>query len=154
MIPAALAWAGAKFVLGRSWVSQHRIPLLFVLALATFAGVQTWRVSSLKADNAALVVKVADANEAVRLSDALRGQEQSQDKGSFADQSDRCEARVNSALDAARAIEEVTNGHDVPQGAGTSRALVPAIELRRIIGQNAEGGAARVPAGGNGTAKP
>lgn len=138
----------------RSWIATRALALLGgALAVAlVFGAVQSWRVSSLKADVAQLRTDLKAAKEAASLSEALRAQEQTQDQASYADQSARCEQRVITAIDAARAIQEVTNAKDVPgPAAGDSgRAIVGAGQLRRIIGQT-QGGAARLPAGSDGS---
>lgn len=140
MLTAALAWASAR-----------RLPLAAFAAMAAFGAIQTARIDGLQTKNAKLGLELAQATEAARLSEQLRGQEQAQDQGSYADQSARCEQRVITAIDAARAIEEITNANASPVIA--DRPIVPAIELRRIIGQTGRG-AAGVPTGSNRTAKP
>lgn len=141
----------------RAWLATRAIALLCgALAVALIgAAVQSWRVSSLKADNAKLRGEVKTAVETVKLSEAMRAQEQVQDKNSYADLSDRCEARVTTAIDAARAIHEVTNANvsNDRANAGADRAIVPASQLRRIIGQ-AQGGPVGLPAGSDRTQKP
>lgn len=141
----------------RAWVQARALAILagaLIAALVGF-GIQTVRVSSLKADNVRLAGNAKAAKEAAALSEALRAQEQVQDKASFAAASERCEQRVATAIDAARAIEEVTNAtvSNVQPAGGADRAIVPAAQLRRIIGQ-AQGAATGVSAGSNGTAQP
>ena len=137
-----------------AWARGQVLPIMggALLASTVALGVQSWRVSSLKADVVRLTAEAKASAEAARLSDALRGQEQAQDKGSYADQGERCEQRVTTALEAARAIEEVTNERNAAP-AGPARPIVGAGQLRRIIGQGGSG-AAGLPAGSDGTARP
>jgi len=137
----------------RTWLQGRAIGLLggALFAAVVAFGVQTWRVDKLQFANAELSRQLKDAKAAADLSEQLRGQEQAQDHTSYADQSARCEQRVITALDAARAIEEITNANS--SSAVADRPIVPAIELRRIIGQTGSG-TARVPTGSDRTAKP
>lgn len=138
----------------RAFLAAKALPIMggALLASTVAFGVQTWRIDGLQAKNAQLVQQLKDTKAAADLSEQLRATEQSQDRTSYADQSERCEQRVVTALDAARAIEEITNANSSPATAG--RPIVPAIELRRIIGQSAQGGTAGVPARGNKPAQP
>lgn len=140
----------------RSWIAARALPLLGGALGAAVLGfaVQTWRVSELKADVARLRGEVKAASEAAKLSEALRAQEQAQDKASFSDLSSRCEQRVITAIDSAKAIEEVTYANAPAPAGVAARPIVGAGQLRRIIGQAPAGGAASVPAGSNSTAKP
>lgn len=123
-------------------------------AVAVFGGVQTWRVDRLKADNVKLGEQVKAATETVRLAEALRGQEQTQDKASFAGADQRCDDRVNTAREAGAIIKDIVHAPAFTQapayqGPAADRPLVSATQLRGIIGQARDGEAVGLPAGGN-----
>lgn len=126
-----------------------------VAALIGFS-VQTWRIGRLKADVVQVTAERDAALKTASLSEALRGQEQTQDKASFTSADQRCDDRVNTARDAAATIKEIVHVPAFVQAPGYSgavpdRALVPAAQLRRIVGQARDGEAAVLPAGGNST---
>lgn len=115
-----------------------------IISVVAFAGVQTVRLNSAQAANDKLRLEVAGMKLAVDLSEQLRGQEQAQASTSYADLSSRCEQRVDQARKAQSIIEGITNGTfthpSVPAASvnpGATRALVPAGELRGIVGQPA-----------------
>lgn len=137
-----------------AWIKARRMPLLIGAVILALFVVQQVHIRMLQGENAELVQQAKDAKAAAELSEQLRGQEQAQDQNSYADQSARCEQRVITALDAARAIEEVTDGSMGRNTAGVDggRDIVGAGQLRRIIGQ-AGRGTAGVPAGSDRTAQ-
>lgn len=110
-----------------------------VLAIAVVAGVfvfQARTISNLREDKAQLATQLKAAKEATALSEAMRAQEQEQSSVSYSDLSTRCEQRINTAREASQAIEEITNVEvDVPN-TGSARPIVPAGQLRRVIGQD------------------
>ena len=89
------------------------------------------------------------ARAAVEQSEELRGQEQDQARAAFSAISERCEKRSTTARDAAAAIEEIVHygQGNAPSAApsddergdfrGDARSVVPADQLRRIVGQTA-----------------
>lgn len=97
--------------------------------------------------------QLKDAKANLKASEELRMRERQQDTTSFTDQAQRCAQRITTARDAAKAIEEITHGQAHSTVPAATRGIVPAGQLRRVIGQAAPAQATGVPAGGNGTAK-
>lgn len=124
----------------RAWIAGKAVMLLAGALAITVLGlaVQTWRVSSLKAANATLQADVKAAKEATRISEGLRAQEQADASASYGELSNRCEQRVSEARDAAQAIGEIINANGTNDGGsrGADRGIVPAGQLRRVIGQD------------------
>lgn len=93
-----------------------------------------------------------EAKAAVKVigeTERLRAEENAQARASFTAISERCEKRITTARDAAAAIEEIVHyGQGNAPGAassddergdfrGDARSVVPADQLRRIVGQTA-----------------
>ena len=152
-------------MIGLGFIQRNAIALLGGLLVATssFAVVQTVRIDGLgigpvkieglKAKASRLEGEASAARKAAAEAGKLRDQEQGQDQASFSAQSTRCAERTIQAVDAGRAIEEITRYDAIPVPAADSgRGIVGAGQLRRIVGQPSAAQAAVVPAGSNGTA--
>lgn len=141
-----------------AWLQSKAIAILGVgmVASVAFGGVQTLRIKALKTEAAQMASELMDAQSAFMVSEQNRDKEQAQAVASYQAASDRCEARVDQARKAASIIEGITNGYRYDAGTtagslgavpGATRSIVPAGELRGIIGQAAGSQAAGVSSG-------
>lgn len=133
--------------------------VLLALALAALAyqtvridgfGFWPFKVEGLAAKAAQADKFKAERDQAraeVKQSEGLRDQEQGQDRASYSNLSERCDARVSTARDAGRIIGEIAYGNvnrepaevgQLGNAAGPGvRGIVGADRLRRVIGQDA-----------------
>jgi hypothetical protein len=142
--------------------------LLAGAAIVGVVGTITVQAKRIDALQGQLITAKADAKAAkaqAKASEALRGQERDQARASFASADTRCSQRIITARDAGEAIGEIVNyGTDSHTGGpsdparysqgGTAdrpnRGIVPAGQLRRVIGQAAAADrAVGLPVGSN-----
>lgn len=159
-----------------AWIEAQAVAILGVLLVAAliaagllFVQLHGFKVGPLKfegalAANERLRLEVAGSKMALDLSEDMRADEQAQAQQSFNAATERCEQRVDSARDAGRAIQEIVTygnslqvvpadaGHEHDAAGAGNRGIVPAGQLRRVIGQAAAGGAAGMSGGSNGGA--
>lgn len=110
----------------------------FALPLALLAALVGWwfHAASLRDDLAVMTAKRAQAVELAKLSETLRARELQQGQAAFAAMSDRCDDRILRARESGAVIGEIVHGTGV-QSSQSISGIVPASQLRRVIGQPA-----------------